>query len=96
MDFCITFLPNLLSIILLLATFIGCFVYLHREIKEGRQEAKIEITSLRQEIRSETLAIREEIRSDTLAIREEIQNQVKRTDRLYEMFIALLEKQTPK
>ncbi len=39
---------------------------------------------------------RKETRDETKAIRIEIQEQVKRSDRLYEMFITLLEKQTSK
>ena len=39
---------------------------------------------------------RKETREETNQIRTEIQEQIKRTDRLYEMFIDLLKSQNPK
>lgn len=69
------------QVIVILVPLGAFFGFIYKEMKDWRRETREEIKEIREEIREQAK------RSD---------EQTKRTDRLYEMFISLVEKQTPK
>ena len=75
--------------IIVLLTILGSTIplYIHTDNKMEKMR-----TETREEILALTTETREEILAMTTEIREEIKQQSARTDRLYEMFIKLVEK----
>ncbi len=70
------------------------------EIKEWRIETREEIKEWRAETRAETAEISKKSEQEIAELRKGFQDEMRiqssRSDKLYEMFIALLEKQQPK
>jgi len=63
----------------ILVPLIGLFGFLYKELKSWREDTRNEMKSWREDTKNEINSIREEVRL-----------QSSRSDRLYEMFIALL------
>lgn len=80
---------TVISILIPVTAFFG---FLYREQKEWRKESREDTIRISNDIRNEIKEIRAEIKE----IHAENQEQAKRSDRLYEMFIDLLKAQNPK